>query len=148
MQETGLLTYCFLTHSPDQPLTDVACMPGDTLTLVHSSFPGDVLTLTVPGVGEWFAAFFPTGAKIEDAAAIVRFMLVSTGKDAKKTLITNDYQEWVEDNNVVNLATVLPPEVKQHIRHTAAEARAEIYRGHLGARFPKLPPIEQEEKEL
>lgn len=105
------------------------------------------MKLTVPGVGEWFAAYFPIGATIDDAAAIIRFMLVSQGPQATKSLITNDYQEWVEDNNAVNLATVLPHDVKTNIRTTAADRRAAVYRELLGERFPKLPPIEND-KEL
>jgi hypothetical protein len=129
----------------NQPVTDIVVVPGDELTLVHSSFPGEVARVKVPGIGEWFAVHFPLGSKVSDSTASIRFILVSYGPQGTKQLVTTDYDEWIEDHNEVNLGKLLPHELKQTMRHMPVSERAAAYREHLGDRFPMLPLADEKE---
>lgn len=133
----------------NQPVTDIKAKEGDLLTIVHSSFPADVARVTVPRIGVWFAATFPVGSSLSEAGAVIRMMLVQQGGvGSEPQLITNDYDEWVVDNNAANLGTVLPADFKAISRSSTPEERKRMYQTMLGARFPMPPMPEEEEKDL
>lgn len=129
----------------NQPVSDVACVEGDVLTVVHSSFPGQVVKVTVGRVGAWFGANFPAGSTLQTAAATIRLMLVSYGPQSRHQLVTTDYDELVADANEANLGHLLPHDLKQEIRQMPPEERADRYKQHLGDRWPILPTPDEKD---
>lgn len=121
------------------PLTGIAAQEGDTLTIAHSSLPGETVRLLVPSVGEWAQARFPPNADSSETEVVrARFMLMSL--EGRTELLTADHNEWILPGGAAQQQQEQPflPAVETIELAPASPERTERYKQHLGDRWPGL----------